>query len=406
MEELPAIEGGRPVREEELFALPEFTREEVEAVLEVLESGSLTLAVKGEWTKRFERAFAEYVGVRHAVAVMNGTAALHVALRSVGVGPGDEVVTSPFTFISSASCIVHQNAIPVFADIDRETFNIDPASLEEKIGEATKAVVVVHLAGHPAEMDEIEKISEEHGLSVVEDAAQAIGAEYRGKRVGGLGDVAAFSFYLSKNITTGEGGMVTTNDDGVWRRALLARNHGQVGKYRYEVIGYNYRMTELQAALGLKQLERIDELNERRREIAKIYMDELEGEDCLALPVEKSHVKHAWHIFNVLLELEKLRVNRDRIVEAIRAERVPVSAAYPSVLYLERAFQRMDAHGRGCPWSCPFYRGRVEYKKGMCPNAEWVSERVFTLYTMPSLTDEDVLDIARAVKKVVRYYRI
>jgi len=405
-EGIPAIEGGKPVFPEPLFILPKFTEEEIQAVVEVLKSGELTLTAKGKYTKEFEEAFAKFIGSKYAVAVMNGTAALHVSLRAVGVGPGDEVITTPYTFVATASSIVHQNAIPIFADIDRETFNIDPASVEEKITDKTKAIIAVHLAGHPAEMDDLMKIAEEHGLIVVEDAAQAIGAEYRGRRVGSIGDIAAFSLYVSKNITTGEGGMVTTSSEEYWRKAQLIRHHGQTASYHYEEIGYNYRMTELQAALGLAQIKRIDELNERRKEIAKIYADILENEDTLILPTSKPYVKHVWHIYNILLKLEKLRVNRDKIVQALRSENIPVSIAYPSALYLEPAFQKLNGHGKGCPWSCPFYGKRISYTKGMCPNAEWVSERVFTLFTMPSLTDEQAIKIAEAVKKVVRYYRV
>jgi len=404
--DLPAIEGGKPVFPEPFFVLPEFTEEEIQIVKEVLKSGELTLAAKGKYTKMFEEAFAKFIGSKYAIAVMNGTVALHVALRAIGIKPGDEVITTPFTFIATASSIIHQNAIPIFADIDKETFNIDPASVEDRITEKTRAVIAVHIAGHPAEMDDLMKIGKEHDLIVVEDAAQAIGAEYRGRKVGSIGDIATFSLYLSKNITTGEGGMVTTDSEEYWRRAQLIRHHGQTKSYHYEEIGYNYRMTELQAALGYAQLKRIGQLNKRRREIVKIYNDILENEDVLILPASKPYVKHVWHIYNILLELERLRVNRDRVVQALRKENIPVSTAYPSVLYLEPAFQKMEGHGKGCPWSCPFYGKKIFYSKGLCPNAEWVSERVFTLFTMPSITDEQAMKIAEAVKKVVRYYKV
>ncbi|RLE54017.1 MAG: DegT/DnrJ/EryC1/StrS aminotransferase, partial [Candidatus Methanomethylicota archaeon] len=203
----PAIEGGKPVRSEPIVEFPKFTEKEIEAVVEVLKSGKLTMLV-GEFTRNFEEEFAKYHGVKHAIAVSNGTVALHVALRAIGIKPGDEVITTPFTFVASASSILHQNAIPVFADIDRETFNIDPVSIEERITNKTKAIIAVHLCGHPAEMDQIMKIANDHDIMVIEDCAQAIGAEYRGKIVGGIGHVSAFSFYLSKNMTTGEGGMV------------------------------------------------------------------------------------------------------------------------------------------------------------------------------------------------------
>ena len=400
----PAIEGGKPLRSQPISAFPKFTQEEIEEVVKVLKSGRLTMLV-GKTTRKFEEKFAEYHRMKHAIAVSNGTVALHVALRALGIGPGDEVITTPFTFVASASSILHQNAIPVFADIDKETFNIDPVSIEERITEKTKAIIVVHLCGHPAEIEEIMRIAEENNLFVIEDCAQAIGAKYDGKLVGTFGQINAFSFYLSKNITTGEGGMLLTNDDELAERARLIRHHGEPRWYHYVLLGYNYRMTELQAALGIIQLRKIDELNKRRREIASIYRDELEDVEVIRLPIEKRNVEHAWHIYNIILETERLRKNRDEIVKAIKAENVWISVAYPSVLYLEPLFQEKIGHGRGCPWSCPFYGKKIEYKKGLCPNAEWISKRVITLPTQPALSNDDVIDIARAVKKVIKYYQ-
>ena len=403
MEDIPAIEGGKPVREKPIEVYPVFTEEEINAVVETLRSGKLT-SLTGNKTKIFEEEFSKYLGVKHSIAVMNGTVALHVALRALGIGPGDEVITSPFTFVASASSILHQNAIPVFADIEKDTFNISPESIAERITDKTKAIIAVHLCGHPAEMDEIKKIAEEHNLRVIEDCAQAIGAEYRGVKVGGIGDVGTFSFYLSKNITTGEGGMVTTNNDEVAEKAKLIRHHGEPSWYRYILLGYNYRMTELQAALGIEQLKRLDELNRRREEIAKIYTDEFEGVDTLILPIVRPHVKHVWHLYNVILDIDKIRISRNEFVKAVRAENVWINIVYPSVLYLEPLFMNKSGHGKGCPWSCPFYGRNIEYKKGLCPNAEWVSERVITLPTLPYLSDEHVIDIAKAVKKVAKFY--
>ena len=406
MSEIPAIEGGRPLRSSPLLVKPSIGLDEVLEVVSVLREGALSM-LAGRKVKEFEREFAKFLGVKHAIAVSNGTVALHVALKAVGVGPGDEVIVPPFTFVATASAVLHANAVPIFADIDRETLNLDPSSFEDRVTDRTKAVIPVHLCGLPAEMDEILRISKERRVVVIEDAAQAIGAEYRGVKVGTIGHIAAFSFYQSKNITTGgEGGMVTTNDDELAEKARLIRHHGEPRWYHYILLGYNYRMTEIQAAFGLAQLRKIEKMNLRRREIAKIYHEELSKLDCFILPREPSHVKHAWHIYNVLLDLNKVRISRDKFVEAVRGENVPVSIAYPSVLYLEPLFQEMVGHGRGCPWKCPFYGKRVEYRKGLCPNAEWVSERVFTLTTMPTLTDEEAIDIARAVVKVAKYYML
>ena len=401
--ELPAIEGGKPVREKPLEAWPRFTEEEKRLVLEVLESGRLSSLV-GSKVREFERRFAGYIGVKYAVATMNGTTALHAAVAALGIGPGDEVITTAFSFVASATAILHHNAVPVFADIDLETLNIDPRSVEERITDRTRAILVVHLAGHPAEMDEIMRIAREHGLYVIEDCAQAIGSEYKGVKVGGIGDVAAFSFYQTKNITTGEGGMVTTNSREVYERARLAIHHGEVARYLHEVLGWNYRMTEMQAALGIGQLMRVEELNRRRAEIAKIYTEEFEDVDALIVPRPKPYVKHTWHIYQLLLRLEKLKVDRDFFVKALRAENVLALVAYPRAIYENPLFQNLAGYGRGCPWTCPFYGRKVEYRKGLCPNAEYAARRVVTLPTFPWLGDDEVMDIVKAVKKLAVYY--
>lgn len=401
--DLPAIEGGTPVRNKPLEAWPVFTKEEKELVLKVLDEGKIS-STAGSLTRTFEMEFSRFIGSKYAVAVFNGTASLHVALAAVGVGPGDEVITTPFSFVASATSILHQNAIPIFGDIEIEHYNLDPESVRDKITERTKAIIVVHLAGHPAEMDEFRKIAKEYGLYLIEDCAQAIGSEYRGSKVGNLGDLGAFSFYQSKNLTTGEGGMVTTSSGELWEKLRLLIDHGQTSKYYHEILGWNYRMTELQAAIGLGQLRRIDELNRRRREIADIYSEELSNIDELKLPSAESYVKHTWHIYQVLLKTEKMRIDRDFFVKALRAENILVQVAYPRVIYDNPLFKKLNGYGKGCPWSCPFYGKKISYQKGLAPNAEYVADRIFTLPTFPSLSDEDVMDIVKAVKKVTEYY--
>ncbi|MEM3783361.1 MAG: DegT/DnrJ/EryC1/StrS family aminotransferase, partial [Thermofilum sp.] len=345
--ELPAIEGGKPVRPSFKEYFPKLTDEEKQLVLDVLDSGRLVSSI-GKYVKLFEEEFARYLGVRHAVATINGTASLHTAVASLNIGPGDEVITTPFSFIATATSILHNNAVPVFADIEKDSLNLDPATIEEKITPRTKAILVVHLAGYPAEMDEILKIAREHNLYVIEDCAQAIGSEYRGRKVGTFGDINAFSFYQTKNMTTGEGGMVTTDKEELYRYAKMFVDQGQESKYYHTILGWNYRMTELQAALGLGQLRRIGELNAAREKIAQIYMDELSSlnGDLLKLPVLKPYVKHTWHIFQVLLNLDKLRVNRDRIIEALKAENVLVQVVYPRVIYENPLFQRLTGYGK------------------------------------------------------------
>ncbi len=256
-------------------------------------------------------------------------------------------------------------------------------------------------------MKPIMEIAEDRGIFVVEDAAQAHGATYGGAKAGSIGHAGCFSFFASKNMTTGEGGMVTTNSDELAEKVRLVRDHGQTGKYEYAVLGYNYRMTELQAALGIGQLERIEELNRRRAEIAKIYFDELQSLDgeLLMLPRAKPYVKHTWHIYEVLLKLEKLKVDREAFVKALKAENVLVTVAYPKPLYLTTIFKDKIARKHGCPWRCPFYGKEISYRHGDCPNAEYAAERVITLPTLTGLTDEDAIDIAKAVKKVATYYK-
>ncbi|GAB6944836.1 DegT/DnrJ/EryC1/StrS family aminotransferase [Vulcanisaeta sp. JCM 14467] len=405
MSDLPAIEGGKPIRSTPLRFRPWITDEDINLVVDVLRSGQLS-AIGGKWNALLEQELTKYLGVKYAITVSNGTTALHVALKAIGVGPGDEVITTPFTFAASATTILHANAIPIFADIDRETLNIDPASIEDVITDRTKAVIVVHLAGYPAEMDEIMKIANERGLYVIEDTAQALGAIYRGRMVGSIGHVGTLSFYPTKTITTGEGGAVVTSDADIANRARLLRSHGETGKYYYELLGYNYRMTEFQAALGYSQLRRIEEIIRRKETFAKVLMEELRDveNDLIQFPRPKPYIRHAWHLFQIILNLEKLRVGRDRVVEALRAEGIEaVTVAYPIPLHKEPIITNTMGHGKGCPWTCPYYGRKVTYKP--LPNAEWVAERVVTILIGPLYTTEDAVDTANAIKKVLNYYR-
>ncbi|AFA38058.1 MAG: DegT/DnrJ/EryC1/StrS aminotransferase family protein [Pyrobaculum sp.] len=397
-----AINGGKPVRETPIVARPAVYSEEVlQAIADVLKSGILT-AQHGKWVKAFENELASYLGVRHAMAVANGTVALHTALKALGVGPGDEVVTTPFTFAASATAVLHANAVPVFADIDRETLNLDPASVEEAITDRTKAIVVVHLAGMPAEMDQFLKLADRYGVKIVEDTAQALGAEYRGRRVGSIGHVSTFSFYATKHITSGEGGAVATDVAAYAERAKLIRAHGEVGKYSYELLGYNYRMSEIQGVLAYYQLKQLPEMQKRRDAYVKVLLEELlplEG-DLITVPRPKPYVKHSWHLVQILLAIEKLTKPRDFVVEALRAEGIGnVFVAYPTPLYKTPLFQKREGHGLGCPWTCPYYKRKVEYKP--LPNAEWAAERVVSLLVMPNLTEQDAIDTAKAIKKVL-----
>ncbi|MEZ0248468.1 MAG: DegT/DnrJ/EryC1/StrS family aminotransferase [Thermoproteus sp.] len=402
-----AIYGGKPVREKPIVARPVvYSPELLREIEEVLKSGAL-VSTHGKWVKAFEAELAAFLDVKYAYAVTSGTTALHTALKAVGVGPGDEVITTPFTFAASATAVLHANAVPIFADIDRETLNLDPASVEEKITDRTKAVLVVHLAGYPAEMDAFMKLAERHGLYVIEDVAQALGAEYRGRKAGSLGHISAFSFYATKHITGGEGGAVATNVAAYAERARLIRAHGETDKYWYELLGYNYRMTELQGLLLYYELKKFEELQKAREEYVKALLDglaPLEGEGLLSVVRPRPHVRHSWHLVQTLLSTERLSKPRDFVVEALRREGIGnVSVAYPVPLYRTPLFQKMEGHGRGCPWACPLYGKKVQYSP--LPNAEWAAERVVSLLVLPNLTVEDAVDTAKAFIKVLHELR-
>jgi perosamine synthetase len=360
------------------IAKPVLGREEVEAVRKVFESGIL---VRGERTRLFEEEFAEYIGVEYAVAVANGTVALDTALKALRLGPGDEVVTSAFSFIASSNCVLYQGAKPVFVDIDPRTFNIDPLDVAEKITAKTKAIIAVHLFGQPAEMDALKEIAEDHEIALVEDAAQAHGAEYKGQKVGGLGDIGCFSFYATKNMTTGEGGMMTTNSSELERKIRLVRNHGETGKYHHEILGYNYRMSEITAAVGSVQLRKLDKLNEKRRKNADLLTRGIEKISGLTAPYVKDNVRHVFHQYVVRVE-DDYSMEREKFAERLRERGVGVSVHYPTPLYGQ-----------------PLYR-ELGYGKTVCPMAEDASKRVLSLPVHPSVTRGDITYILDLLKEL------
>ncbi|OYT48352.1 MAG: aminotransferase DegT [Desulfurococcales archaeon ex4484_42] len=349
--------------------------DEIRAVIEVLKSGYLT---SGKYTEEFEREFARYLNVRHVVTVSNGTIALYLAYKVLGIGPGDEVLVPDFTFIATASMAVVNGAKPVFVDIDPETYTMDPHDLERKITERSKVIVPVHLFGHPAPMDEIIKIARERGIYVIEDCAQAHGAEYRGIRVGSIGDLGVFSFYATKNLTMGEGGAIATSSDEIAEQVRLLRNHGQSRKYHHIMIGWNFRITELQAALGLQQLRKLDRMNKRRREIAKLYLEELSNVEGIRLPVERPWAKHVYHQFTIWVKKEVLR---DKLREYLARNGVQTSIHYPEPLHIQPAFKGLVSN-HNC-----------------CPNAVRASRHVLSLPMHPGLKDEEVMYVAKLIKE-------
>jgi len=392
-----AIEGGSPTREQFLvFGAPLLGPEEIDEVVDTLRSGWIGTGPK---VMEFERRFADYVGASHAVAVSSCTAALHLALSTLGVGAGDEVITSPLTFAATVNVIVQLGATPVFADIVRETMNIDPESIERAITRRTKVIVPVHFAGQPCQMDEIMGIANRHDLDVVEDAAHAVGAMYHGQKVGSLGHLTAFSFYPNKNITTIEGGMVTTESSTWAERIRRLRLHGLSsdawGRYNsskltlsmVEEPGYKYNMTDVQASLGIHQLSKIERFRRRRRKIAEIYDRAFRPSPYLMLPSVISGIRHAHHLYVVHLNLDTLKVDRDRVAGALLAENIGTGIHYIA-LHLH-----------------PFYREWLGHRRGDFPNAEDVSARTLSLPLTAGMHDQDAKDVVSAVRKVLRHFR-
>lgn len=319
------------------IAKPLIGEEEKKAVLQVLESGNLA---QGSKVKQFEESFASYVGAEHAVATSSGTAALHLALLAAGIGKGDEVITSPFSFVASANAILYCGAKPVFADIDPKTFNIDAEKIKEKITRRAKAVLAVHLYGQACEMDAISEICEDHRLKFVEDACQAHGAEYKGRKAGSFGDCAAFSFYPTKNMTTGEGGMITTNDVKIEEKARLLREHGSKVRYYHEVLGYNYRMTEIAAAIGTEQLKKLDAMNEKRIRNAELLASGVKKNAGLEAPYVSPGAKHVFHQYTIRVKKE-YGISRDELAERLSKKGVGTGIYYPLPIHKQKLYKKL-----------------------------------------------------------------
>jgi dTDP-4-amino-4,6-dideoxygalactose transaminase/nucleoside-diphosphate-sugar epimerase len=396
----PASLGGDPVRQELLsFSQPQIGLEEEQEVLDTLRSGWLTTGPK---VHRFEKELAEYTGAAHAIAVSSCTAALHLSLAALDIGPGDEVITSPITFPATANVVVHLGATPVFADIDPRTLNIDPLEIERRITPRTKAILPVHFGGQPADMDAIYAIAVRHNLAVIEDAAHAIGAEYRGRKVGNLaGSVAAcFSFYPIKNMTSAEGGAILTNDETFARRARLLTLHGissdawdrytKNGSHHWETLeaGYKYNMTDVQAAIGLPQLSRLDSFIRTRTRYAAMYREALAELPEVELLMTIPGVTHANHLMTVLLRLDRLSVSRDEYIEALKQENIATGIHFRS-LHIQR-----------------FYRQTFDLAPEDFPNAASVTDRLFSLPLYPKMSEKDLQDAIRAMRKLTAAFRL
>ncbi len=355
------------------IAKPIIGDEEIENVVEVLKSGMIA---QGPKVEEFEESFAEWVGAEYGIAVNSGTAALHVALLSCGIGEGDEVITTPFTFIASGNSILYTGAKPVFADIDLKTYTIDPESIEEKITENTKAILPVQLYGQSSNMDAINEIAEKYGLTVIEDAAQAHGATCNGQKVGSMGDMACFSFYPTKNMTTSEGGIITTDDEDLADNAKIFRAHGATIRYHHDYIGYNFRMTDISAAIGLAQLDKIDEFNDKRIANAAYLNEGLKDVDGVITPYCAYGSKHVYHQYTIRVE----KGDRDDWVDIINDCGVGTGIHYPIPLYNQPIYRSLEI-------------------EGCCPNAELAADNVISLPVHPSLTKEDLDLVIEAVKK-------
>lgn len=354
------------------IAKPQLSEEEVRAVTEVLLSGKLA---QGEKVAEFEKAFAEFKSARHTVAVGNGTQALHAALLACGIQNGDEVITTPFSFISSATTIVHCGARPVFADIDPRTFNIDVNLIEELITPKTKAIMPVHLFGLPADLDRLRKICDEKDITLIQDSCQAHGAEINGKPIATYGDVSVFSFYPTKNMTTGEGGAVVTDDDAIAEHVKLLRHQGQKSRYEYAQAGYNYRMTEMAAAIGTHQLKKLPEWNKVRIANAK-YLDEaLSSNDKITTPFVPEGYGHVYHQYTIRVQ------NRDQVQKKMAENGVGTGVYYP----------------RGLHQLGPL----AGYSDRSMPNTEKASNEVLSLPVHPGLTQEELATVAEVTKKAV-----
>jgi perosamine synthetase len=390
-----AINGGSPVRETLLpYGHQSVDEADIQSVVDVLRSDWLTTGPK---VAEFEEAFAARVGAAHAVSFSSGTAALHAAAFAAGLGAGDEAITTPMTFAATANCVLYQGAIPVFADVCPDTLNLDPEQIAKKLSPKTRAILPVAYAGHPADLDSIMKIASQNRLIVIEDACHALGAKYGERSTGSIADMTVFSFHPVKHITTGEGGMVATNNAQFAETLRRFRNHGissdarhrqSAGQWHYEMVllGFNYRLPDVACALGIEQLKKLDPNLARRREIAARYTTALRGIPGIIPPVTRPDVTPAWHLYPIRLDAAKLTADRGQIFRALRAENIGVNVHYIPV----------HLH--------PYYRERFDYRGGEYPVTEDAYQRLISLPMFHGMTDQDVSDVIRAVSKIASCY--
>jgi len=382
-----------------LFHRPYIAEEEIQEVIDTLKSGWLTTGPK---TKQFEKEFASYIGSKHAISVNSGTAALHLALDAIGLKQGERVILPTMTFAATAEAVIYFKAKPVLVDCQKDTFNIDLDQAEEYLDKnpyKVKAIIPVHVAGQPCEMDRVLEIAKRFNLKVIEDAAHALSAKYKERVIGRIGDIAAFSFYVTKSITTGEGGMVTTDDDEYAEMIRKMSLHGiskdawkrytSEGSWYYEILrpGYKYNMTDIASAIGIHQLKKCDWFYEKRKEIAQMYTRAFKEMEEIQEPVVKPYIQHAWHLYIIQLNLEKLTIDRARFIQEMKNRNIGTSVH----------FIPLHMH--------PYYRKMYGYKPEDFSGAKYVYERIVSLPIYPKMKKEDVEDVVWAVKDIVVKYR-
>lgn len=390
-----ALYGADPIRKQRLpYGRHFIDEEDIKTVVEVLKSDWITT---GPYVSKFEQEFANYTGAKFSVAVNSGTAALHAAMYAIGIEPGDEVVVPAMTFAATANAVVYQGGIPVFVDVDPDTLLIDESKIEEKITNKTKAIIAVDYAGHPCDYDSLIELASKYDLILVADACHSLGGRYKGQQIGSIADLNVFSFHPVKHITTGEGGMITTNNPDFAYRMKIFRNHGinkeyrereEAGSWFYEMldIGYNYRISDFQCALGVSQLKKLNGWIKRRQEIAKIYNEAFKEIPYITPLAVKDGISHAYHLFVVKLNLQKIKATKNEIFKALKAEGIGVNVHYIPV----------HLH--------PFYIKNYGTYRGLCPIAEASYEEILSLPIFPAMTEEDINDVIQAIEKVIYAY--